>query len=159
MKKRTKIILISLISLLAIVFIFAKLKRVSPLSWNAHKVVNQPITSSEAINGYDPVSYFVGDAPQQGDKAFSYKYNDALWYFVSQENRIRFMGNPERYLPKYGGYCAFAVSKGFTANSNPMSFEFIRGELYLFADDGIKSDYMKSVDRNVEKSDQNWRNE
>lgn len=30
-----------------------------------------------------------------------------------------FEANPEAYAPQYGGYCAYAVSKGDTATTDP----------------------------------------
>ena len=57
-----------------------------------------------AIKGYDPVAYHTEDRAVKGNKNFSYKWNDAEWYFASGENRDLFAANPERYAPQYGGY-------------------------------------------------------
>lgn len=57
-----------------------------------------------AIKGYDPVAYHTEGRAVKGNKNFSYKWNDAEWYFASAENRDLFAANPERYAPQYGGY-------------------------------------------------------
>ena len=61
-------------------------------------------TSEGAINGFDPVAYFVSNAPAKGDKAFTHNWNGGDWYFVSAENRDRFKADPEKFAPRYGGY-------------------------------------------------------
>ena len=61
-------------------------------------------TVEGAIDGYDPVAYFVSNAAAKGAKAYTHKWNGADWYFVSAENRDLFTANPEKYAPRYGGY-------------------------------------------------------
>ena len=61
-------------------------------------------TREGAIDGYDPVAYFVANAPAKGDKAYTHKWNGADWYFASAENRDLFKADPEKYAPRYGGY-------------------------------------------------------
>ena len=156
MKKRTKIILISLLVIITLVFTFAKVERVSPLSWG-HEEVNQPMFSKQAINGYDAVAYFTVNKAVLGNNAYSYKWKNADWNFSSEENKNLFIENPEKYAPQYGGYCAFAVSKGFTANTDPNSFEIIDGKLYLFADEGVKSDWKENQTENLQKCNANWK--
>ncbi|MFY0600790.1 MAG: YHS domain protein [Cyclobacteriaceae bacterium] len=155
MKKTLKIILISFLSLIALIFIISKVKRVSPLSWG-HKEVNQPMFSNEAINGYDPVAYFTRGEAIVGNDSYSYEWKGANWVFSSEENKTQFMENPEMYTPQFGGYCAFATSKGFTANTDPNAFEIINNKLYLFADEGVKASWMESQAENLLKSEKNW---
>jgi YHS domain-containing protein len=57
-----------------------------------------------AIKGYDSVAYHTEGRAVKGNKNFSYKWNDAEWYFASAKNRDLFATNPERYAPQYGGY-------------------------------------------------------
>lgn len=154
-KKILKICGIVLVSLIAIVFIFAKVNRVVPLVWNS-KEFNQPMFSDLAMNGYDPVSYFIERKAVKGDDAISYKWNNATWYFLTIDHKKMFEEAPEKYIPKYGGFCSFAISKGFTANSNPSTFIFIDGELYLFADEGVKKKWLSNQSKNLELSNKNW---
>lgn len=57
-----------------------------------------------AIKGYDSVAYHTEGRAIKGNKNFSYKWNDAEWYFATAENRDLFAANPERYAPQYGGF-------------------------------------------------------
>ncbi len=158
MKKQTKkTLVIVLIVLTGLVFTFAKMQRISPLSWEMHKEINQAMFSNEAINGYDAVSYFTEKKAVLGDKAFSYNWKNADWHFTTEKNKALFVKNPEKYAPQYGGYCALAVSKGFTANADPNSIKIIDGKLYLFADEGVKEDWMNNYEENIIKGKENWK--
>ena len=129
-KKILKRIGIVMLVLIGIGFVFAKVKRITPLSWG-HKEVNTPMFGNEAINGYDAVAYFTKEQAVKGDKTFSQNWKGANWYFSSAENLNLFKSNPEKYAPQFGGYCAFAVNKGFTANSDPNAFKIINDKLYM----------------------------
>jgi len=144
-----------IVIIVALVFVFAKAKRVSPLSWG-HKAVNTPMFSNQAINGYDPVAYFETGKAIAGDENFVYQWNDADWYFSSQQNMDLFAGSPTQYMPQFGGYCSFAVSKGFTANSDPNSFEIIDGKLYFFADGNVQEDWKADINGNLKICKDNW---
>ena len=61
-------------------------------------------TSEGAIDGYDPVAYFVSNAPAKGARAYVHKWHGADWYFANAENRDLFKADPEKYAPRYGGY-------------------------------------------------------
>ncbi len=96
-----------------------KYKHISPISWGIHSEVNQAIFSDAALNGYDPVAYFTDGHAIIGNKNLAYRWKNATWYFASQEHLNLFKIDPEKYAPQLGGYCAFAASKGFTANPDP----------------------------------------
>jgi YHS domain-containing protein len=57
-----------------------------------------------AIKGYDSVAYHTEGRAVKGDSKYSYKWNDAKWYFTSNENMDLFIKDPEKYAPQYGGY-------------------------------------------------------
>ena len=154
-KKIIKRIGFGLLILIAIVFIGAKVKRVTPLSWG-HKQVNTPMFGSVAINGYDPVAYFTVNKAAKGDKAFTHSWNGATWYLSSKENLDLFKANPGRYAPQYGGYCALAISKGFTANTDPEAFKVINDKLYLCADNDILKEWLDGGETIRIESDDNW---
>ena len=63
-----------------------------------------------AINGMDAVAYFKKDSAIPGSKDFSYEWENVVWYFESEEHMNLFIGDPERYAPAYGGWCALAVT-------------------------------------------------
>ncbi|WP_394240857.1 YHS domain-containing (seleno)protein [Vibrio astriarenae] len=110
----------------------------------------------KAIKGYDPVAYFTEGKPIEGDSDFQYEWNGADWYFSSQENLDRFVGNPERYAPQYGGYCAWAVSKGYTAKIDPNAWSVVDGKLYLNYNKSVQSTWQQDIAGNIAKGDANW---
>lgn len=109
-----------------------------------------------AINGYDPVAYFTEGAPVPGDAAFTTMWNGAEWRFSSAETQAMFEGNPERYAPQYGGYCAFAVANGYTAKTDPDAWSVVDDKLYLNFNKRIRSRWLRDVPGNIAAGDANW---
>jgi YHS domain-containing protein len=64
-----------------------------------------------AIKGYDAVSYFDVGKPMPGSTQFSTTYKGVVYRFISADHRNRFIAQPEKFLPQYGGYCAFAIAQ------------------------------------------------
>lgn len=119
---------------------------------------NQPIFTDDdgALRGYDPVSYFDVEQAVKGDRAISYQYGGAEFYFSSQENRQRFIDRPEQYLPHYGGYCAYGMSRNFVVSTDPNAFNLVDGKLYLNYSPRVKNTWLKDVPGNITKADGNW---
>jgi YHS domain-containing protein len=83
-------------------------------------------------NGYDVVAYFNNHAVE-GNKQFSTQFDGVKYKFSSQENLSAFLKNPKKYIPQYGGYCAYAIgTKSEKVSINPETFEIKDGRLYLF---------------------------
>jgi YHS domain-containing protein len=156
MKKRgVKITGIVLVILVGLIVIFAKIKGVSPLSWG-HNEVHTEWFSSDAINGFDAVAYFTSNEAIEGNKKYSYHWKNATWNFSTSKNKELFLKYPEKYAPQYGGSCSFAVSQGFSANSDPNSYEIINGKLYLFSDQKVKLTWKEYQQDNILKCEANW---
>ena len=109
-----------------------------------------------AVGGYDPVTYFEESEPVKGEKSISHEWNGAVWRFASTENLERFVADPEAYAPQYGGYCAFAVSKGYTAPSDPKAWAVWEGKLYLNYNKNVREKWQTDVPGNVAKANENW---
>ncbi len=134
---------------------FATLKKVSPVSWGWWGTTST--TSGVALEGHDPVAYFDNGAAKEGDAGISYEYRDATWHFASEENKNRFVENPGMYAPQFGGFCAFAVSKGFTAKPTPDAWHIEDGRLYVFADQNVRDEWVATLtDGSLENSNKNW---
>ena len=149
-----KVIGIIIIVILVGIIVLARLKGVSPLSWKMHKPICQ--TKKVAISGFDPVHYFKFENAKKGDDHFSYSWKDVDWHFTSQENLEKFKENPDRYEPQFGGWCSFAVSKGFTATSDPNAWSIHGGKLYLFADGKVKKNWEVQLPNILEKCRDKW---
>ena len=112
--------------------------------------------SGKAIKGYDPVSYFTESRARQGVDDFSYEWRGADWYFSSARNREAFIEDPEKYAPQYGGYCAYAVSRGYTAQIDPDAWHIHEDRLYLNFSRSVQRTWRRDVRGNVAAADDNW---
>lgn len=122
----------------------------------ADKPVYTGIFSNLAVGGYDPVAYFTDNRPVKGDSRFAYEYKGAQWHFASAANRDRFIAEPERYAPQYGGYCAWAVSEGSTASADPKLWKIVDGKLYLNYDASVQKKWEKDIAGHIRRADANW---
>jgi len=113
-------------------------------------------TSAGAIKGYDPVAYFEEGKPVKGSDEITYEWNGATWHFSTSEHKNAFEENPEKYAPQFGGYCAYAVSKGSTAKIEPDAWKIVDGKLYLNYDQGIKKRWEADQANYIEKANANW---
>ena len=100
------------------------------VSVQAQKPVNTLM--GVAVKGYDVVSYFDQKA-KRGSQNFEHKHEGTTYYFSSAANKEKFIANPQKFLPQYGGFCAYAMGKtGDQVDINPNTFEIRDGKLYLF---------------------------
>ena len=118
--------------------------------------INSTLFGSKAVKGYDVVAYFTDGKPVKGVKQFTYEWKGATWFFANAENLAEFMNNPEKYAPQYGGYCAWAVSQGSTADIDPEAWKIVDGKLYLNYDADIQTKWSADIPGNIQKADANW---
>lgn len=112
---------------------------------------------THAVNGYDVVSYHENaDGPVMGSEQFQTEYKGVNWLFASQENLDKFVAKPDEYRPAYGGYCAYAVSKGSTAEGDPEIWHIHEDTLYLNVSKGAQRRWLEDVPGNIAKADENW---
>lgn len=109
-----------------------------------------------AVGGYDAVAYFTEGAPQRGDAAISLMHDGVEWRFASEENRALFAAAPDRYVPQFGGYCAYAISQGYTAKGEPEVWDIVDGKLYLNYDRAVQTTWRKDVPGYISKAETAW---
>jgi hypothetical protein len=109
-----------------------------------------------AIKGYDPVAYFADGRARPGSPQVTATYNGAVYRFTSTEHRDLFLAGPERYLPQYGGYCAYAISLNLIADIEPYEWTIVGGKLYL--NNGFFAQKLWSLDKtgNIAAGDRYW---
>ena len=83
-----------------------------------------------AILGYDTVAYFTDGRPMQGKPEFEYVWDGSRWWFATAEHRDLFAGDPERYAPRFGGYCTGGLSLGYKMVADPENWYIVDGKLY-----------------------------
>jgi hypothetical protein len=114
------------------------------------------VLSNVAVGGYDPVAYFREGKPVRGVAANTTMWKGAEFRFSSVANRDAFLADPERFAPQYGGYCAWAVSQGYTAKGDPRFWKVVDGKLYLNFDAKVQERWEADVPGFVRMADGNW---
>jgi YHS domain-containing protein len=109
-----------------------------------------------AVDGSDVVTYFTQGAPVAGDEAITFDYMGATWRFSTQENRDLFADDPAAYAPQYGGYCAYAVSQGYTAPTVPEAWTVVDGKLYLNFSTSVRRRWERDIPGHIAMADANW---
>ena len=127
-----------------------------PVAAWADDPIYTSLLSNVAIKGYDPVAYFEDAKPVKGSSKFSFEWKEAEWRFKSAANREQFAADPERWAPQYGGYCAWAVSQGYTAGIDPSAWTVVGEKLYLNYSKKIQSQWEEDRAGNIAKADANW---
>lgn len=124
----------------------------------AHAVapINASFFSKVAIEGTDPVAYFTDGKVVAGRSEITTTYRGAVWQFATAEHRDMFAQDPERFAPQYGGYCAWAVSQGYTADIDPAAWKIVDGKLYLNYSQKIKAQWEGDVPGNIARANANW---
>jgi YHS domain-containing protein len=152
---RNRKILGSVAAGVAMVFAAIALWHIAPAT-AAAPTVYTGIVKGVAVGGYDPVAYFTEGKPVKGSKDFTADYEGATWRFANAANRDVFQADPLKYAPRYGGYCAWAVSQGYTAKGDPRAWTIHNGKLYLNYDKKVRATWAKDIPGNVKKGDVNW---
>lgn len=118
--------------------------------------VNRSLLGGVAIDGFDPVAYFTDGRPVEGRKEFAHDWGGATWRFASAGHRDLFAAAPEKYAPQYGGYCAWAVSNNYTADTDPQAWSIVDGRLFLNYSLEVRSKWEQDVPGNIARADRNW---
>ncbi len=113
-------------------------------------------TKEGALRGYDPVCYFKIGRPEKGNTNYTYLYQDSAWHFTSAENLSIFKEDPERFVPQFGGYCAFGMSRGYKAEIQPDAWTIVDGKLYLNYSLDILAKWRARQTELIEKANKNW---
>src|SRR5262249_20634490 len=117
--------------------------------------INQAL-SGLALQGYDPVAYFTESRARKGLPAYSATHNSATYLFASAQNRDAFLAAPEKYVPQFGGYCAWAVAHGYTAAIDPVAWHIDNNKLHLLYNRTILSRWLKDKAKWIAEAERYW---
>ncbi len=118
--------------------------------------INSTLFGNLAVDGYDTVAYFTDGKPVEGKKEFSHEWQGATWRFASAAHRDLFAADPEKYAPQFGGYCAWAVSQGYTADIDPEAWKIVDGKLYLNYNKKVQAQWEQDTANLIQKANENW---
>jgi YHS domain-containing protein len=107
------------------------------------------------LDGYDPVGFFTDKKPVKGVPGISFKYHDATYFFANEENKKKFVDNPAKYEPQYGGYCGYAVSLGHLAPIDVNFFTFENNRLVLQHNQRALDGWKKDAE-SLQKANKYW---
>jgi YHS domain-containing protein len=110
-----------------------------------------------ALEGYCPVAYFAVNKPVRGVPEFASTHNGVTYHFVNADAKKAFDAEPEKYVPAYGGWCAFGMAVSDKFPVDPTNFKIVDGRLMLFLknknvdalklwNDGNEKDFVKKAD-------------
>ncbi len=139
-----------IIAIIATTFIFIGLTSQQVLAGNAAKAF-------VAASGYDVVSYHTKAGPTPGSGWHVSEYDGATYIFANKENKQTFDKDPDKYVPAYGGYCAYGVAIGKKFYIDPLAWHIDNGRLYLNLDDEIQAKWLKDVPGYIKKAEKNWK--
>ena len=109
-----------------------------------------------AIHGYDAVAYFTEGKAIKGDSLLSFNWNGADWRFANQSNMDAFKSSPEKFAPQYGGYCAYGMSDGHKAPTDPQAWKIVDRKLYFNYNKSVQQLWLKKEQELIQTADKNW---
>ena len=109
-----------------------------------------------AIDGFDPVAYFVDAAPDIGRADLEFHFAGATWRFRNQGNRAAFVADPEAYMPRFGGYDPIAVARGAGTAGHPRLWLIAQKRLYLFYSAEARAAFIANPDQAIEAAERHW---
>ena len=133
----------------------------SVASFAQDNMSNNIDNSNIALQGYSPVSYADLGLAQRGVKEFRSEHEGVVYYFTSKEQKASFDSNPSKYLPQYGGFCAFGIYAGAKFRVDPTKFISKDGKYYLFLNnielDAKQLWLNEDEDKLVDTANANWK--
>ena len=122
----------------------------------AADLVNVAGASHIALGAYDPVAFFTDAKAVPGSLSISATHHGAVYFFATEEHKKMFTGNPDKYLPQFGGFCAFGASVDVLAPVDISTWQVRNGKLYLNLNSDILKKFNADFGGNVAKANKNW---
>ncbi len=138
------------------ILIFISLILFSAASHAGKDEIYTSFLGKAGAGGYDVVAYFTDSKPVKGNKKLKTSHKGAKWYFSTAENLELFKAEPDKYLPQYGGYCAWAVAEGYLYAGDPVYWSVHNDKLYLNYDADVQEKWVADKERFIVESDMNW---
>lgn len=114
-----------------------------------------------ALEGYCPVTYFTHNEARPGSPAFASTYNDVDYHFASADAKRAFDRDPQRYIPAYGGWCAYGMAVENKFPIDPTNFKIVDGRLFVFLRnrnvDALERWNQNDEHKQVQRADAYWK--
>ncbi|MEZ6165172.1 MAG: YHS domain-containing (seleno)protein [Phycisphaerales bacterium] len=112
--------------------------------------------SDIGLDGFDPVSFFTGNTPKNGSPMIRSSYAGATYLFASEQSKAEFEANPDRFVPQYGGFCAYGVSLGILLPVDITTAQVRNDKLYLNVNSDILAKFNADFKGRVDLANTNW---
>jgi hypothetical protein len=109
-----------------------------------------------AIDGFDPVAYFVDALPRQGRAELELRSGGATWRFRNEGNRSAFAATPAVYTPRFGGHDPMAVARGAATPGHPELWLIAGQRLYLFYSAEARAAFAQDPDGAIDAAERHW---
>lgn len=109
-----------------------------------------------ALRGFDPVAYFELGEPRRGRPEFAAKWRGVQWRFMNDQHRRLFLENPNRYAPKYGGFCAHTMADGVFVPGNPLYWQIVDRHLYINCGANVHRAWQMQRLERIRAADKHW---
>ncbi len=109
-----------------------------------------------AIQGFDPVAYFTDNKAVAGNSDITLSHDGAIYRFATAEHKTVFEADPGKYVPQYGGYCAYGAAQGYNASVEPEQFTIADGKLYLNYNAAVRERWTQDKAGYITKADAYW---
>lgn len=109
-----------------------------------------------ALRGFDTVAWHAEGRPLPGSPAFRADWSGVAWHFASAAHLARFEADPAVHAPRYGGFCAYGVARGYKVDFDPEAWHIRDGRLYLNYDLGVQREWMRDIPGHIARADANW---
>jgi YHS domain-containing protein len=109
-----------------------------------------------ALGGYDPVAYFDTGKPARGMATIAASYGGARYLFVNEAHRKTFLGDPKKYVPEFGGFCAVGTSYGEKVDIDPETGQVVQGKLYLNSNPKARALFDNDPAGTINRAEHNW---
>ena len=117
--------------------------------------INATITGL-ALRGYDPVAYFTDGKPVLGDFSITSQYDGATYRFASEEHKALFVKEPAKYLPQFGGFCAYGAAAGYKVDGDPTLWKIVDNKLYLNIAPPVAARWNQDVAGYIKAANEKW---
>lgn len=145
--------------MLTILALTLALVTVAPLHAADEVNVSSGVTTAGVplgLHGVDSVALSTLGAVAEGDATFTVVHEGAAYYFATEASAEIFSQDPGRYLPQYGGFCAYAIAKGKKFDGDPVYADIVDDKLYLFVNAAIFELYKKDSERILATAEEMW---
>ena len=111
------------------------------------------------LGGHDPISYYRQARPTLGRPEIRVELDGVVYRFASEAARAEFQRDPARWVPAFGGHCAYSMVHALPIHARAEIFEILDGRLYLFGSERSRAWFLMERELNLQLASRWWRDE